>query len=118
MVHQAHVFAKPDGGQNPWHVECSCGTAGDFPNEAYARSWMQAHFNRLSGIDTVAKESIIAGDQKKLAAEKLAADRKAAAAKSAAPSTSAPATATGLKAPPAPPPPPNPTRKPAEKAGK
>lgn len=35
----------------PFHIECSCGPAGDFSTEEAARSWMQrAHFDRLTGV--------------------------------------------------------------------
>jgi hypothetical protein len=37
----------------PYHVECSCGTAGDFATELEAKTWMEhVHFRRLSGIST------------------------------------------------------------------
>lgn len=37
--------------RNPFHIECSCGVAGDFASESEARDWMQVkHFAKLSGI--------------------------------------------------------------------
>ena len=37
--------------RNPFHIQCSCGTAGDFASEADARNWMEhKHFSKLSGI--------------------------------------------------------------------
>jgi hypothetical protein len=63
MLHSAHVWEKPDNEQNPWHIECSCGTAGDFPNEEAARAWMEGrHFGRLTGYFTT---ELIAGDPSK-----------------------------------------------------
>jgi len=35
----------------PFHIECSCGPAGDFDSEEAARSWMQhRHFDGLTGL--------------------------------------------------------------------
>lgn len=37
--------------RKPVHIECSCGTAGDFTTEAEARYWMEhKHFAKLTGI--------------------------------------------------------------------
>lgn len=52
MDHKARVYEKPNGGQNPWYVGCSCGTAGDFPNQAAATAWINVHFQRLTGVFT------------------------------------------------------------------
>lgn len=89
MLHSAHVWEKPDSGQNPWHVECSCGTAGDFTDEAAARAWIEGrHFGRLSGFFST---EIIAGNPNIKAPKK----------EEPAPT---PAATDGPPAPPAPPP--------------
>jgi hypothetical protein len=46
----------------PYHAQCSCGTAGDFPLEATAVGFLKAHFQKLGGI---AETSLTIGEPKK-----------------------------------------------------
>jgi hypothetical protein len=50
MRHLA-TFSSSNFERNPFHVECSCGVAGDFASQSEAHDWMQyKHFAKLSGI--------------------------------------------------------------------
>jgi len=40
-------------GVRPFHVQCSCGTAGDFTDKQSANSYASFHAGRLGGINTV-----------------------------------------------------------------
>jgi hypothetical protein len=51
MHHLAKVtFGKVE--RLPYHAECSCGTAGDFPNNERAREYLAMHLARLQGINS------------------------------------------------------------------
>lgn len=47
----------------PYHIQCSCGSAGDFPKEVKARSWFSAHTARLGVTETW--ELVVPGAQQK-----------------------------------------------------
>lgn len=53
MHHQATLTEESTAAGRPWHVQCSCGTAGDFRDKESANGYMAAHFARLSGVHTV-----------------------------------------------------------------
>lgn len=36
---------------NPFRLQCSCGTGGDFPSAEQLQAFVQMHFSRLGGID-------------------------------------------------------------------
>jgi hypothetical protein len=64
MLHKAYLWQKPaDQWKDPWHVECSCGPAGDFPSELQATAWIEAHFGKQTGVFTT---ELIKGDPKKI----------------------------------------------------
>lgn len=50
MEHLAKLSVRPDN-IRPFHIECSCSTAGDFDSEEEARGWIQnRHFANLTGV--------------------------------------------------------------------
>ncbi len=66
MDHSAVITNNVDGFAQPIHVQCSCGTAGDFATVQAASDWMIfRHFNRLGVIDTYSLTSGLPSDSKK-----------------------------------------------------
>jgi hypothetical protein len=63
MDHSAAITTNVDGFAQPVHVQCSCGTAGDFPTVQAASDWMIfRHFNRLGVVDTYSLASGLPSD--------------------------------------------------------
>lgn len=59
MIHLAKVRNNPIDNFRPFHIDCSCGVAGDFHTEPEARTWMQTrHFDRLGGISQCSFEEV------------------------------------------------------------
>jgi hypothetical protein len=53
MDHSAVITNNPDGFAHPFHVQCSCGTAGDFDTEQQASDWMNfRHFPYIGPTET------------------------------------------------------------------
>lgn len=50
MIHIARI-TQTDG-VKPFHVQCTCPTAGDFATENDAIAWAEMHGRRRSGIET------------------------------------------------------------------
>lgn len=51
MHHELKIsFGEAIG--RPFHVQCSCGTAGDFENHEFAVGYVAAHSVRLQGINS------------------------------------------------------------------
>jgi hypothetical protein len=58
MDHSAVVTTNPSGFGQPVHVQCSCNTAGDFPNVQVASDWIIfQHFSKLGDTDTYSLSS-------------------------------------------------------------
>ena len=47
----------------PYHIQCACGSAGDFPKEEAAVAWFNAHTSRIGVTET--KELFVPGAVKK-----------------------------------------------------
>jgi hypothetical protein len=47
----------------PYHIQCACGSAGDFPKEEAAVAWFNQHTSRIGVTET--KELFVPGAQKK-----------------------------------------------------
>jgi hypothetical protein len=59
MLHKA-VLSFRDGQIRPYHVQCTCSTAGDFATASEAQAWIEeVHFRRRSGIETTEFVSLI-----------------------------------------------------------
>lgn len=53
MDHSAVISQNPDGFGRPFHVQCSCNTAGDFNSQQEASDWITyQHFSRLGPTET------------------------------------------------------------------
>lgn len=47
----------------PYHLQCACGSAGDFPKEEQAVAWFNAHTSRIGKTET--SELFVPGAQQK-----------------------------------------------------
>lgn len=53
MDHSTVITNNPDGFGQPIHVQCACGTAGDFSTVEEASAWINVkHFPRLGATET------------------------------------------------------------------
>lgn len=52
MHHIGTVTASSKFTQHTAHAQCSCGTAGYFPNKEEAVSYLQFHFSKLGGMSS------------------------------------------------------------------
>lgn len=53
MDHSAVISQNPDGFVRSVHVQCSCGTAGDFDSQQQASDWINfKHFPNLGPSET------------------------------------------------------------------
>ena len=63
MDHTAVITNNPDRFGQPFHVQCSCNTAGDFPSVQAASDWVIfKHFSRLGATDTSSLQSGVPSD--------------------------------------------------------
>jgi hypothetical protein len=63
MDHSAVITSNPDGFGQPFHVQCSCNTAGDFASVQAASDWLIfKHFSRLGEVDTFSLTSGVPSD--------------------------------------------------------
>jgi hypothetical protein len=46
----------------PYHIQCACGSAGDFATEAAATAWFNAHIARIGKTET--SELVVPGAKK------------------------------------------------------
>jgi hypothetical protein len=51
VKHTARLMEVPDA-LRPWHLTCSCGTAGTFRSEQDAINFSDLHARRRTGVDT------------------------------------------------------------------
>jgi hypothetical protein len=92
MHHKAYLVVGTATGK-PYHLQCTCGTAGDFKVEAEARAYLNKHFSRIGPTET--SELVVPGAEKGAAA---APQKQAAASKPAPPpAPAAPKGAEGKK---------------------
>lgn len=63
MHHKATLTAPGKVTGKPYHIQCACGSAGDFQYETAARAWFTFHISRIGTTET--SELNVPGAQQK-----------------------------------------------------
>jgi len=51
-VHHKATLTIGKADNRPYHIQCACGSAGDFNLEAQAVAWINKHFSRIGPSET------------------------------------------------------------------